>query len=112
MKLAEDKTMNIIGTFHMVVKARKGVDLDEFLLKHNEYLAEPTNADGVVIVLRPKSFQLMQNGLKSTICEVQDKPKENVKQAHKKVERECRTCGSKTCGMLAGFCAKWEPIDC
>jgi len=112
MRIIEDKTMNIIGTFHMVVKARKGVDLEEFLLKHNEYLAEPTNADGVVILLKPKSFQLMQNGLMSTICEVKDSPIESVQQAPKKTVKECRSCGSKTCGMLAGFCAKWEPIDC
>ena len=111
MKLREPEKMNIIGTFHMVVQANAGVDVEEFLRKNNEYIAEPTNGDGVVIIMLPKSFSLLQQGVKTPIWESEEAPQEEptTNSTEETTVHECRTCGDKECGALAGSCAKWKP---
>jgi len=112
----EDQTVNIIGTFHMVVKINKGVDVDELLRKNTEYIADPMNNDGVVIVIHPKSFTLLEQGVHTLISDEEVVIEEDNVKANPQViyvepntVKECRTCGSKTCGMLAGSCANWTP---
>jgi hypothetical protein len=111
VELRERGTVNIVGTFHMVVQANAEVSIEEFLRKHTEYLAEPTNGDGVVVVMIPKSFEVLQKGVKTPIWQEEEKSEEQADPipTEKTTVRECRTCGDDKCGMLAGSCAKWKP---
>jgi len=102
------ETKNIVGVFNMVVKVNEDIDLDAFLRKHTSYLAEPMNNEGCVIVISPKEFHLLKNKVTTPIGE-EVKEKKPVKQTTGEVKKECRSCGSKVCGMLAGICGKWEP---
>ena len=55
-------TVNIIGTFHMVVYINDGADLDELLFKETEWMGEPTSPNGCVVTMVPKKYEILTRG--------------------------------------------------
>jgi hypothetical protein len=108
----EDETYNVLGTFHLVVKVKAGEDINDVLFNGTDWLAEPLNGKSVVISMIPKLFNQITGGkvveTYSAKAEVDIVAPVVKKKSCTKEVKECRTCGSKTCGMLAGVCKKWE----
>lgn len=53
-------TLNVNITFNMVVKIGEDKNLDDLLFKNTEWIGEPCDADGVVIAMVPKKYDIIK----------------------------------------------------
>ena len=61
--------------FNAMVVTNEEVDVEEFLMKNNEYIAEPNNGDGCIVSLKLKEIELsnQKNYKKENKKELSDK---------------------------------------
>lgn len=75
LKKGESQKLNIVAEFHLVAHVNAGVDVEEMLNKHTEWIGEPKNDDGCIIAMRLKGWRKSNEQPKHDSSEKNDSTK-------------------------------------